>query len=181
MISFKEFLVELFDKPWELKDISDSRLGKIMQTQVHKRTNGEAKNIRLHKAEGNNGYVLEFHHRGALEVHHIDDFGNSGSMHKLAKPNPRFISTIKHKIQNHVLNNGPLQVRVIGSTKDGMVDHYHKIAKRLEKKNSISVGEPSKHSNIDNNKEPRKEFIIHARHVVNEELLYIFKQELKKE
>src|ERR1700747_2097517 len=178
MFSFKEYLFEIFDKPWGLQEITHTHLGKVMRKQVKEKTGGDKK-FRLYKAEGKNGYILEFHHNGAMEIHHLDEMGDSGVTTKSSKPNPRFFSTIKHRIEHHFKTSGE-STRVVGNTKDNMIHTYHRLAQRYAKKHHLEVTKLTDHNNIDDSKEERKEFLIHPRHVIDEEFLNVFKKALEE-
>ena len=158
MIGFKDFLVELFDKPWHLSDAEENDQADAKEA-VHTLHPGSSR-VKLYKAHDEKGeqqgHVLEFAHNGAMEVHHLDNDLESGFMKDSKKPNPRFISTMLDRINHHV-NEKSRKVRVVG--KAGMIDHYEKIGKKIVSKNKnmeMSSLEDYKHPQFDD----AKSFVI---------------------
>lgn len=110
MKSFKEYLAELFDKPWT-KTKDHNLTSKIKE--LHKRgeifKGDQVHNIKAFKLEGDNGHMLSYGRNGALEVHHHDKDGVSGEMHNEAKKaNPRFVATMKQHLEEKGLNRSML-------------------------------------------------------------------------
>ncbi len=133
MITFKSFLVELFDKPYSYEH------DPYVEGQVrhHYNTHPEYKDkgygaIKVHRLEGDNGYLAHVVHKGIHELHHVSIDGDSGNVEpKKDKPNPRFISTFMHYGKEHILNKGK-KLRIF-ATHD-MHKHLSPIVKRICKK-----------------------------------------------
>ena len=132
MISFLEYLVELFDRPWSLKEIYKGKLYDVVKHQL-KKDFPEATRVFLYQATDNNGndqgYVLEYVYKGAVEIHHINkDFMSGEMIENPTKPNPKFIATMKERILYYSLRKR-MTVRVIGV--GSMIFHYEKIGKNI--------------------------------------------------
>jgi len=170
MISFKEFLIELFDKPWKLEDHSKTPNGQLFKNHI-KSITGTHIGFKFFKAEGDNGHVLEYAHNGAIEIHHLDKDFVSGEKPVIPsnKPNPRFIATMKNRIENHVEHNRH-RVRVVAP--DNLINNYHRIAHSLAKKNGYHVTVPMPHEHpFGNREETYKSFYIRPKNsVIPEEL-----------
>ena len=137
LLNFQEYLIEMFDNPWDLEDISDTTLGKNIHYSV--KAQGNASRIKSYKAEGDNGYVVEFAKDKAMEIHHLDGNFSGGYMNPSAsRPNPRYISTMMHRVKIHLDSGFP--VRVTGT--DAMFPHYHRIGKILARKHGYELSEP---------------------------------------
>ena len=102
MKSFNTLLLELFDNPWKLEDITNSDIGNHIKNEIKNQYN-KISRYKLYKAEGDNGHIIEFHNINAMEIHHVDNNGVSGLIHNNSKPNPRYISTMLDKIRYHTL------------------------------------------------------------------------------
>ncbi len=89
MIAYNTLLLELFNNPWDLEDITDSNIGDHIRGEI-KNQYGKVSRYKLYRAEGNNGHIIEFHNINAMEIHHIDNNGVSGLIHNNSKPNPRY-------------------------------------------------------------------------------------------
>ena len=76
------------------------------------------------------------------------------------KPNPRFVATMLHH-SSKLIDNGH-KIRLIGHEKNGMFNHYHKLAKIIGKKKGYEVGEPRSHSDTSsaNNSNEFKEVTV---------------------
>ena len=133
---FSDFILEMFDKPWKMiydNDKTDQAKEILKTSDIHK--DDSISYVRVHKLEGNNGHTISYYRNGALEIHHHDNSGASGKMHERPmRPNPRFISTMKHHLETEGLQKGH-SVRMLASD-DRMANHYHNIAKKIVSKNS---------------------------------------------
>lgn len=58
LLNFQEYLIEMFDKPWDLEDISDTTLGRNIDRSA--KAQAKVDHVRSYKAEGDNGYIIEF-------------------------------------------------------------------------------------------------------------------------
>jgi hypothetical protein len=98
MNTFKEYLFELFDKPWKMEHDPD------MEEMVrHHFNNDEAYKdhkfgaVKVFKLEGDNGHLIHAIRKGYHELHHIASDNSSGDAPpKLSSPNPKFIGTALH-------------------------------------------------------------------------------------
>ena len=137
MLSFKNFLVELFDKPWNKKfDQHTTNLIKQHLATHPLYKNKSFVNVQAHKLEGNNGHLVSYIHKGMLEVHHLDVDGDSGTVKNHKKINPRFISTFFQHAHEHALSKGK-PVRL--SMTDDIHSSMHGIISKLAKKHDCSV------------------------------------------
>jgi hypothetical protein len=142
MFAFREYLTEVLDKPWELTPVRHGPVFNKIQTSV-KADHPKANQLRVYKAEGDNGHVIEFSHNGAIEIHHADKNFDSGQLHAGASnPNPRFISTMFSRLKHHV-NDNLNPVRITGRPK--LFNHYHRIVKRMAGKYNAETTEPTDH------------------------------------
>lgn len=148
MKSFKDFLLEMFDKPWHYE--KDVVLSDRYKKQMHKDPtwNGHSiTNVNVHKIEGDNGYLTSYVRNGLLEVHHNDVDGESGKLHKnTEKPNPKFYSTIIHHYKKYGLNKGR-QVRVSAEKDSDLDEHYTSLVSKLAKKHRYEIEHGEEHLN----------------------------------
>ncbi len=130
MKSFREYLIELFDKP--LSVTHDEKLTKYLRDtkEHHFLPEDEVHAINAHKLDGNHGHLISFHRNGYFEVHHQDENGNSGKM-----------TGKKHKVSLHwvgaaikmyktKLDKGA-GVKIYGP--DELHTHYTKIVDKLKR------------------------------------------------
>ena len=144
MKSFNTLLLELFDNPWKLEDITNSDIGNHIKNEIKNQYN-KVSRYKLYKAEGNNGHIIEFHNINAMEIHHVDNNGVSGLIHNNSKPNPRYISTMLDKIRYHTLQKNR-NVRIVSANKL-LVNHYHRISKIVAKKEPVDVSDITEYDN----------------------------------
>lgn len=137
LLNFREYLIEMFDKPWDLEDISDTTLGRNIDRSA--KAQAKVDRVRSYKAEGDNGYIIEFAKNKAMEIHHLDSDFSGGYMNpSAARPNPRYISTMMHRAKTHLDSGFP--VRVTGT--EAMFHHYHRIGKMLARKHGYELSKP---------------------------------------
>jgi hypothetical protein len=135
MITFREFLLELFDKPYKATfDVHNTAL--VKQQVRDNKLPIETEDLRVHTLEGDNGNLISYHRDGALEVHHSDSNDISGVLHKANKPNPRFIATMIEHLKHRGLDRGH-KVRIVAN--NDLHKHYVKIVDRLNKKYKYKI------------------------------------------
>jgi hypothetical protein len=116
MITFKEhlleeYIAEVFDKPYSIKDGEDDMMGFMMK---HSAELKGAKNVKVYDIGEEGDKIAAFHYDGALELHHLPASGMQGTMNPEAhKPNPRFVSTAIALGKDHVDKGG--KVRIVGT------------------------------------------------------------------
>jgi hypothetical protein len=138
MISFKEFINEVFDNPWDKEH--DEHMTNEMQHFLsnHKEPHESFNNVKAHKLEGDNGHLISYTRNGVLEVHHLDKDQNSGEIQNGNKPNPRFYSTMIEHLKTHGLDKGR-PVKVV-STKDSVLSkHYKNIIPKITKREGYEI------------------------------------------
>lgn len=133
MKTFKQFVTELFDKPWNLEPVESGGFHDNLKSQLSA-THPEHTNFRLYRATddgADRGHIMEFHHDGNVEIHHIDHKFRSGKLTKsTGGPNTKFIATMKSRIHHHVVKNGN-RVKVVAAP--SMIKQYHSLTQRIGK------------------------------------------------
>lgn len=132
MHSFKEFLLEIFDKPWK-SEYNKEASEKLREL---KKDSGETGH-KIHQLEGNNGHVLTYKKNGFTEIHHIANSGMSGiisNMHSDKEPeesgaNPRFYSTMIHHAKEHLEKGHGVMIK----GPQHLLKHYRKVADKFKK------------------------------------------------
>lgn len=133
MMTFKQFLIELFDKPWNLEQVEGGELHSTLKELLNNTHPGH-RAFRLYRATDNGvdkGHIMEFHHDGKIEIHHIDQHLQSGELTGSGGgPNTKYIATMKSRIEHHVDKKGN-GVKVVA--KPSMINQYHSLVKRIGK------------------------------------------------
>lgn len=154
MLSFIEFLYESLDNPWNLIELQKHHNFYKQAKKAAEVDYPEHSKLKVFKATDTNnnehGHVLEFANKGSIEIHHLDKHNNSGVLNPSAnKPNPKFIATMKQRIDHHT--DKGYSVRVVGTSQ--MIHKYHKLSKMVyHKKRHISEPENYDHPGYDNTK-----------------------------
>lgn len=95
MLSFKEFIVEIFDKPYPITHKSDSIFGGF---STHR--------YAVHGDDGNNFHVHISHNKssGHSEVSFEDEYGRMGVTGEMGHKSGRVISSVAAVVKHHVKN-----------------------------------------------------------------------------
>ena len=136
--SFIQFITESLDNPWKLHELDKTDLFHKKVKEVADQDYPKHKKLKVYKTTDNDnnshGHILEFHNKGAIEIHHLDKNNDSGKINSDAnKPNPRFIATMKQRVDHHTGNGH--SVRIVGT--DKMINTYHRISKTVYNKKNI--------------------------------------------
>ena len=131
MINFLAFMLESLDKPWNLSPLDSKHPFHNDVKKALDHYSPDASHLKVyaaHDSKGDHkGYVIEYAHKDAYEIHHTDADGESGFMKPASKTNLGFAATMKDRISHHVNDKGR-KVRVVATNKR-LIDHYHTIAK----------------------------------------------------
>lgn len=137
LVDFKEYLVEwneekmilteVFDKPYEMMDMTDT-FGHMIKHQYGDRVS----DIKVHAVPEAEGMMFSFHKDGAMEIHHSPiDPSSTGKMVG-ATPNPRFIASAMKMGKDHIDNGGKVRIVTSQHTLPTFTSLGNKIAKRYD-------------------------------------------------
>lgn len=132
---------ELFENP---KDIA---------RQIDKEPSAEAQSsigisdMQVYHDSDGEKYV-KYKRAGAIELHHMSKDGESGKITNSTKFNSKYIATMMNLITPDLKSGNT--VRISAVNRDGMIDHYHRMAKVLAKKHQVSVTPLEKHPTEEN-------------------------------
>lgn len=161
-LTFDEHLMlESLDKPWELKDATDSSMGQRLKSQLwlQNKEGPEPARFKFFDAPEGNGHVIEYANNGAMEIHHMNDYGESGTASPQARqPNTGFVATMAERVKHHLSHGFP--VRIVGTVETGLFDHYLRLGKALAKRHGVSITDPVDHPVLGNHGLTAKAFTI---------------------
>lgn len=158
-MKFKEYLVELFDKPWSaerVKDISDQ----LNSAKADGKTNHH-----FYKLEGENGFLHTFKKDGYTEIHHIAANGMTGIISDISSgksgANPRFYSTMINHAKQHLEKGHGIKI----SAPQHLLKHYRILTNKF--KDQYKIEQHSDHILIRPHKKEVEEMFNSIKHFIS--------------